>query len=151
MTQILSVKRARIKGFVYFMETIGAPFIKIGWAIDPLERLKDLQIGCPHELKLITVIPNKSRRVEHRLQNKFKSLCVRSEWFKYTDRLKSYVQWIISKTGDPEILVRGSNLLRSSKQIRSQRPFTIKEQDATRSLIKTIMDIYGFTKEDLKS
>lgn len=83
MTQILSVKRARIKGFVYFMETIGASFIKIGWAIDPLERLKDLQIGCPYELRLITVIPNKFRRVEHRLQNKFKSLCVRSEWFKY--------------------------------------------------------------------
>lgn len=67
------------------------------------------------------------------------------------DRLRSYVQWIISKTGDPKILVRGSNLLRSLKQIRSQRPFTLKEQDATRSLIKTIMDIYGFTKEDLKS
>ena len=39
--------------YVYFANIIGTPFIKIGMAVSPEKRLKEIQVGCPCEIKII--------------------------------------------------------------------------------------------------
>jgi predicted GIY-YIG superfamily endonuclease len=38
--------------FVYIIEAVGRGMVKVGWAVDPEERLKTLQSGCPDKLVL---------------------------------------------------------------------------------------------------
>ena len=76
--------------YVYFIVAFKSPRkVKIGKSKNPIERLKELQTGCPEKLKLEGVI--KCRSESHALQMEkaahalFKEKHYRGEWFKCTD------------------------------------------------------------------
>ncbi|MFC6720243.1 GIY-YIG nuclease family protein [Natrialbaceae archaeon GCM10025896] len=56
--------------------------IKIGRAKDPRQRLKDLQVACPFQLKLRkTQTPDNALEVEKFLHRKFQKYHLQGEWF----------------------------------------------------------------------
>lgn len=71
-----SPRGSKASPWTYFIE--GGPFIKIGSAISPLKRLKELQTGNPYTLRLLAVIADDERW----LHWKFSHLRARGEWFR---------------------------------------------------------------------
>lgn len=67
---------------LYFIQTSNMGMIKIGRSIDPLKRLKQLQTGNPHILKLIHVFYNQGDK-ENYLHFHLKEFRLKGEWFKY--------------------------------------------------------------------
>ena len=70
--------------FVYIIEAVGRGMVKVGWAVDPEERLKTLQSGCPDKLVLRQKIGTSRRRVvelEQVTHDWLKDCWVRGEWF----------------------------------------------------------------------
>jgi hypothetical protein len=65
--------------WTYFI--VGGQYVKIGSAIRPLKRLKELQTGCPYDLKLAAV----SDMNEYCLHEKFRRIRTRikGEWFNW--------------------------------------------------------------------
>lgn len=63
--------------------------MKIGKARDPEQRLRDLQTGCPYQLKIIAKIKCRSDRhaleVERLAHKYFDRYRMRGEWFKCSD------------------------------------------------------------------
>ena len=76
-------------GWVYILEAVGCDGVyKIGWARDPLKRIRFLQAGSPFELKLHAVLEG-SRKEESQLHWNVKSNRVPRggrEWFYWTSR-----------------------------------------------------------------
>ena len=60
--------------------------VKIGFARDPVSRLKSLQTGSSRPLVLLLTIgpmsPNQAENVERLLHRKFRRWFIRGEWFK---------------------------------------------------------------------
>ena len=96
-------ERARMKAraVVYFIETVGAPFVKIGWAVDVDKRMAQLQCGCPLDLHLAATLPG-SRDIESHYHRRFKSYRVRSdgEWFRLAGELSKFVESIRGRFSD---------------------------------------------------
>lgn len=86
---------------VYFIATVGAPFVKIGWAKKPAKRLTELQTGCPQQLTIMATTPG-TIQDEFAMHRKFASLRVRAdgEWFHLTGELANYIESL--KGGSPE-------------------------------------------------
>lgn len=78
-------------GYVYFIEALGIGHIKIGWSINPLKRLAQLQTGSAARLQLLGYIPGK-KPFEQKLHKDFAHLCHHDEWFHGTEELRSYIQ-----------------------------------------------------------
>jgi hypothetical protein len=75
---------------VYFVKAFGKPpRMKIGKAADVEQRIRELQTGCPYELKLMATIKCRSDQhafqVERLAHEFFKEFRTRGEWFKCTD------------------------------------------------------------------
>jgi hypothetical protein len=84
----------RPRGWVYFIEAIGADLSKIGSSGDPDRRLAQLQTGSGHRLRLIGVIPSATPSfTEACVQKRFHRARVRpdGEWFKPTGFLRRYI------------------------------------------------------------
>ena len=81
----MAVKDLALRGslcYIYIMECDG--FHKVGWALEPPVRLSLLQIGCPHEIKLIEVFPvpgYDAHAVEAAAHRLLKGRKHRGEWF----------------------------------------------------------------------
>lgn len=76
-------------GFVYFIETVTAPYrLKIGWAYDPHDRLKQLQTGSPQPLRLIGARVG-TKEYERGLHQRFAGLRGVGEWFQETPELRA--------------------------------------------------------------
>jgi len=77
---------------VYFIQSgdDGGP-IKIGRAVNPLERLLGLQVGNPHRLQVIacTKPMRFAAALELCLHMQFNTYRLRGEWFHYSDLLHS--------------------------------------------------------------
>ena len=59
------------EGYIYFMQTVGGPYVKIGWSIShPATRLERLQTGCPFKLRLLGWVAGR-KKLEGVLQKKF--------------------------------------------------------------------------------
>lgn len=71
--------------YVYAIQARG--YVKIGKANVPEDRLQELQVGNPVELKLVMKIPCKSgmaaEQLEYVLQRVLKRFHIRGEWFEY--------------------------------------------------------------------
>jgi hypothetical protein len=68
---------------LYIMQMGKTGAIKVGRSIDPARRLKQLQTGCPYEIKLILVAKSQGYR-ERELHVEMKRFRVRThkgEWF----------------------------------------------------------------------
>lgn len=66
-------------GWVYFIQCRTGP-IKIGWAVDVEARRRDLQIGCPDELRVLASIAAPPD-LERELHQRFATHRYRGEWF----------------------------------------------------------------------
>lgn len=83
-SQLLLPDKRRLaeQGFVYVIvscdDSCGP--VKIGWALDPAARIRTLQTGTPHQLRLINVVPG-DRRAEAAIHAQLADDRVRGEWF----------------------------------------------------------------------
>lgn len=76
------------KGFVYFIR--GGAVIKIGFATNVLNRMRDLQIGSPHALHLLGYMPG-SIYEEKRLHRLFSAHRSHGEWFRRSPELLAFI------------------------------------------------------------
>jgi hypothetical protein len=76
---------------VYLIQCGNSTYYKIGHSNYPLERLTNLQVGSPHNLKLIACCPG-GKTIEDYLHNVYNSNKVRGEWFNFNEEeLKSFI------------------------------------------------------------
>lgn len=87
-----------LERFVYVVGCAGHP-IKIGMAVDPLGRLKSLQTGFPHRLRIYAQIfaGSDAARVEQECHRRLSEYRLNGEWFDYdpyqaADLVKSILQ-----------------------------------------------------------
>lgn len=77
---------------VYFIETIGAPFVKIGVTQRGCSHVRLTQIanGCPFQLRVLFALPGGFLR-ERQLHKQFGHLRVRGEWFRFTNEIRDFI------------------------------------------------------------
>jgi hypothetical protein len=100
--------------YVYFILAPSMRRIKIGFSFNLKSRLKDLQLGSPDQLTVLTclliqcldtdesepqwfyesILRHKALEIESHLHEKFKHIRVKGEWFEATDELLSFVDEI---------------------------------------------------------
>jgi hypothetical protein len=78
-------------GDVYFVACRNE-FVKVGFALNVDQRLKELQTGCPYELTVIGVLRDTSALAERWFHAAMRSERGRGEWFKLTDRVRLLIQ-----------------------------------------------------------
>ena len=67
-------------------------YVKIGFADkNPKERLRALQCGNPHPLKILKIIEG-GFDLEKELHKRFRAARIKKEWFNLTDELRSYIK-----------------------------------------------------------
>lgn len=71
---------------VYFIQSVRGGPIKIGMALDPEERLKELQVAYPYRLRLTHTIEG-GRARELALHKRFAEHRLAGEWFEPTPEL----------------------------------------------------------------
>lgn len=74
--------------WVYFLRA--GDFVKIGYTTDLAGRLKRLQTGSPHELKLL-MLQRGSKETERGFHRQFRPLQAHGEWFKLEGALLDYL------------------------------------------------------------
>lgn len=79
-----------MSGFIYFAES--GDLIKVGFSKDPLERLKALYSPNGEEIRIIGVLPNRTRYVEACFHQILAADRVQGEWFKRSEELMSYIR-----------------------------------------------------------
>lgn len=83
-------KTKKPSSYVYLIECVGSDFYKIGYAANPEQRLKELQIGCPYELNIANTFPG-GLLEEKELHARYTNSAVRGEWFQINkDSLEVY-------------------------------------------------------------
>lgn len=79
---------------IYFIEAVGAGLVKIGFTDgDPAKRLRQLQTGCPHQLRLAAATEG-SISIEAVEHGRWAYLREQGEWFRIDDRLRWYMLWL---------------------------------------------------------
>lgn len=81
------------QGSVYFL-ACDNKYLKIGFAGNVSERVKELQTGCPFELKLIGVLTDVPEECERWFHAVLREEHVRGEWFNLTTRVRLLVHEI---------------------------------------------------------
>jgi len=64
--------------------------VKIGYAVNPLSRIKSIQTSSPYKLEVLLIIEG-TYEVERELHKLFHEYRRTGEWFEYGDRLESFV------------------------------------------------------------
>jgi hypothetical protein len=83
--------------WVYFYRA--GDYLKIGISLDVESRGRDLQTGCPVELRLIGKIAGNAIR-ERRLHELFKAFHYRAEWYRADSALLEFVKYLIEMDGE---------------------------------------------------
>ena len=80
--------------YLYLIQNLDNNCLKIGISVNPFKRIKTLQTGSPHKLKLIGVFKG-GHLLEKRLHKMFWESRVRhnSEWFKF-EPLEEYLDFL---------------------------------------------------------
>jgi hypothetical protein len=85
-----------LNGFVYIIQAGDDGDVKIGWAVNPPDRLKNLQTGNSLELRLLHFERIGSKRaagrVERWLHQEFEGHRIRGEWFRFTGSVRYMVR-----------------------------------------------------------
>lgn len=90
----LSLGNREGRTVVYFIEAIGANRLKIGYTVgEPEKRLKELQTGCPHKLRLVHAIGGEQSD-ERELHAVFAHLRENGEWFRYEGEIRLFLLWV---------------------------------------------------------
>lgn len=74
---------------IYFISD-GMGNIKIGYATNPVDRVRQLQVGNAHTLRLILVVPGPASW-ERSFHQSWSSLRVRGEWFRAEEQLLAHI------------------------------------------------------------
>jgi hypothetical protein len=83
--------RGKYRGWVYFIRTKGADFVKIGYTIGGLYkcgRINEMQTGCPFELFVEGGMPGAMQH-ERKLHKLLVGYSVRGEWFRWCEDVES--------------------------------------------------------------
>jgi hypothetical protein len=75
---------------VYFISARELDMVKIGYAFDPIARLRHLQTACPIQLTLEGAIPGGFDK-EQELHGRYVRARVRGEWFKLTPSIEAEI------------------------------------------------------------
>lgn len=79
--------------FVYFI--IAGGYVKIGKAVNPQARLKELQVGCPFAMHIYETIDCGTSKGalhhERHLHKMFKKQRMRGEWFQWNKAMRAYI------------------------------------------------------------
>lgn len=67
-------------GFVYFIRAGTSARVKIGWALNPVKRMTELQTGCPDVLHLIGTVAG-APALERLFHRTFAEHRIQGEWF----------------------------------------------------------------------
>ncbi len=80
-------------GYVYFIQNGSADQVKIGWAKNPRDRVRQLQTGNPMKLNLLSVMPAIDKGVENYLHLKYEKYRItpNGEWFHFIGKLKEFI------------------------------------------------------------
>jgi DNA-binding transcriptional regulator YdaS (Cro superfamily) len=70
---------------VYFVRAGDGP-VKIGWAVSPKSRLKQLQTAHPESLSILRVVDGDTR-AEKWFQRRFAAQRIRGEWYKFSEEM----------------------------------------------------------------
>lgn len=90
-------------GYVYFAQCGDKGNIKIGSAVDPLERIKTLQTGCPEKLNLLGVIITYGfREMESLLHEEFAAFRTQGEWFFPDEEIIHFIETHSVNWGEAE-------------------------------------------------
>jgi hypothetical protein len=121
----------RAHGFVYFIQADDGGPIKIGWALDPIARLKELQVGCPEPLSLLMTLADEGG-LETQLHRRFATLRLRGEWFRAEQELAAllWLPGLMPRRERPQPTVWGYENLTAGdlKRVRAvQDPLAAKE------------------------
>lgn len=81
---------------VYFIQAGQAGPIKIGRAVDPLARRKELQSGNHETLYILAAWPG-GQAAERAAHRAFKGLHIRGEWFRAEGLLAAFVAGLMEK------------------------------------------------------
>jgi hypothetical protein len=79
------------KGYVYFILNTETGHIKVGYSIDPEQRLEDLQAANSSILKIIKTIEG-TVGLERQIHKRFKHLRLHGEWFRAAPELMKYIR-----------------------------------------------------------
>ena len=78
--------------YVYFIQGLDGSPIKIGRALNPEQRLKDLQVGHTDALRILAIVYDpKGRQFEAELHERFKSHKIRGEWFRPAPEIADFI------------------------------------------------------------
>jgi len=114
-------------GSVYFIACDNR-FVKIGFARNVVERLAELQTGCPFKLRIIGELPGVAPSMESVFHEVLSQLRFRGEWFELTDRLRLMIHEINSGAR-PDALLAAKALYRStSSRARTSREWMELQQ-----------------------
>ncbi len=73
---------------IYFLKANNR--IKIGYAIDPTQRIPSIQTSSPFDLEVLLIIDGNYDR-ERELHQKFETFRKSGEWFEYSEPIKSFI------------------------------------------------------------
>jgi hypothetical protein len=93
----------RDEKLVYFIQARDGGPVKIGIALDPLERMRYLQSANSFELNCLWLTPGDGR-TERKLHHKFRDSHIRGEWFYPSDELLKYCRVKNPKQGSNAFL-----------------------------------------------
>jgi len=90
---LLAVGRGRpvLPTWVYFVFASHHGPVKIGFSIDPMRRLAEIQRDWPEGLRLVGVVPGGFSE-EQRLHKRFSHLRLHGEWFRPDDELTTFIR-----------------------------------------------------------
>lgn len=100
---------------IYLIADVEKRWCKIGYSVNPSDRIKGIQTGIPFLLEVLYVIEG-NYKYEKYLHKKFKEYYIRGEWFNYHTDIVNY----IASKGQLPI---------NSKQKSEKIEYTIKESD----------------------
>lgn len=83
---------------IYFIGNMDMGCIKIGVAKDPEKRLKQLQTGNPHNLKIYKTIKNVPNEYESSIHRLFDDYRLKGEWFQINDKITEFMESISSES-----------------------------------------------------
>lgn len=78
-SHLKSAALGSVASSVYFIAAVGGP-IKIGLAVNPLDRLRSLQTAHPKKLRLLATVPG-DHRAEAAYHQRFATHRLQGEWF----------------------------------------------------------------------
>lgn len=91
-------------GFCYIYFIAAADQVKIGRALDPWERMENLQIGSPHRLQLLAAVPAHAS-LEPVLHRRFANSRTGGEWFHLNHEMRSFIDAVaVQKMNPVELL-----------------------------------------------